>query len=569
MTKHHFSVWSLLGVVVMAAGACGGAIQPPGESRPPTGVSPSRDAAADRAPGQDARPTPTSDPPRPEPDANTAAPDAAVVPVPPGGGGAADARVEVDAGASEDAAPAAADAMVGAPGPGARNLRISLVEVTQGTFISLGTPEMVLAPGARNAPLIEGRSLLVRVHTTPLAGFAARALRALVALEYADGTSARWDAMRMVSGASEPDKLETTFNLIIPAGAVKPGAKLVSTIHELGEATEGDPAPRFPGTGSADLAVVAGKMQLDLVILQVMGGPGGKLDDSAARRKRVEDYMFDVYPIQKLNITWRPPIAINRKLTGFNQVFGMLRDARNKDGAPDSAYYHMLLSPGDINQGGGVGYLAGPEADDAASRISITVLRNQNVDSMLDYISHEVGHNHGRDRAPGCNAGEPDPRFPHPGGGVGANGFSLSTGALFPRARHKDLMGYCAPTWVSDYTWRAFEKRVRITSGYSRGNVALVERSLQGFVAPGEAPSWGLVTGRLVAEGTAITSNRRAVVHLRGGGSVVVPVDVRHATAGRSRQVAVALPVEGDFERVEALVDGERFDLSAGALSGP
>ena len=31
----------------------------------------------------------------------------------------------------------------------------------------------------------------------------------------------------------------------------------------------------------------------------------------------------------------------------------------------------------------------------------------------------------------------------------------------------KELMGYCRPRWISDYTWKTFEARVRIISAMS------------------------------------------------------------------------------------------------------
>ena len=49
------------------------------------------------------------------------------------------------------------------------------------------------------------------------------------------------------------------------------------------------------------------------------------------------------------------------------------------------------------------------------------------VDSLLDTISHEMGHNHGRNHAPGCNAAGVDMNFPYaPGPGIGVNGCSLT-----------------------------------------------------------------------------------------------------------------------------------------------
>jgi hypothetical protein len=77
--------------------------------------------------------------------------------------------------------------------------------------------------------------------------------------------------------------------------------------------------------------------------------------------------------------------------------------------------------------------------------------------------AHEVGHNHGRAHAPGCGAAGPDPSFPYVSGGKGYigdvahpnYGFDINTQAIYPYSSHYDLMTYCNPEWISDYTYEA------------------------------------------------------------------------------------------------------------------
>jgi hypothetical protein len=78
--------------------------------------------------------------------------------------------------------------------------------------------------------------------------------------------------------------------------------------------------------------------------------------------------------------------------------------------------------------------------------------------------AHEVGHNHGRNHASGCGASGADPAFPyvpadgkarigdaaHPNFGLDFNGLKIYTyNATY------DVMSYCGPEWVSDYTYEA------------------------------------------------------------------------------------------------------------------
>lgn len=78
--------------------------------------------------------------------------------------------------------------------------------------------------------------------------------------------------------------------------------------------------------------------------------------------------------------------------------------------------------------------------------------------------AHEVGHNHGRDHAPGCGTGDADPAFPYvpadgkarigdaarPNFGLDFNGLKIYT-----YSATYDVMSYCSPKWVSDYTYEA------------------------------------------------------------------------------------------------------------------
>jgi hypothetical protein len=68
-------------------------------------------------------------------------------------------------------------------------------------------------------------------------------------------------------------------------------------------------------------------------------------------------------------------------------------------------------------------------------------------------MAHEVGHNMGRQHSPCGGAGSPDPSYPYAGGGIGIYGLDLATLSLKLPGTYKDFMGYCNPSWVSDYTW--------------------------------------------------------------------------------------------------------------------
>lgn len=460
----------------------------------------------------------------------------------------------------------------GPAGPWARNLRVGLVEVSQGVFVKIGEGNMTVAAGMRNAPLVEGRPMFARVHVATEQGFTARRLRAVLSLEYGDGTKYEIEDAKMISGASNPEQLATTFNFLVPAGNVKPDAKLAASVYETDMGAGAEPAspPRFPAMGTADLAVKAGKMELHVVAI-----PSGMLMDTPERRKKLTDDIYDLYPVQKVNLTVHAPVTIEGAFSS-TKGFALLRDLREMENAGPHQYYHLIIRATGVGYAG-VASRAGAGMNDGSRRVGITIVRTATLDGNTNTAAHEIGHNHGRLHTPGCGAAGPDAMYPYtmPAGGMGVNGFSLSTNTLKSKVMFRDLMSYCRPRWISDYVWRAFEERVRIVSGYipaggGGGMNMLPARSLQGFAGPGEAPNWGIVAGSLVEDGAVATASRHAVLKLADGRQVRVPVAVEELTDHETREFAVNLLgddyTDADVLEVEVVIDGQRSTVPVSAM---
>ncbi|HEY0706689.1 MAG TPA: hypothetical protein VGG33_07830 [Polyangia bacterium] len=494
--------------------------------------------------------------------------------IPPTGGN--DARPS-DVGAPSDVRPSgdlAPNPMAGPAGPWARGVRVGLVEATQGVFVKLGEGAAVVDAAMRNAPLIEGRPLFVRVHVATQAPFTARRLRAVLSLQYADNTKFEIEDAKMISATSMPDNLATTFNLLVPAANVKPMMTMVASVYETADAAGDEPAmpPRFPATGGLDLAVKAGRMEMWVVI-----APGSAtLVDTPERRKKLENDIYDLYPVQKVNLRVRAPITIAGTFSS-SKAFTALREAREADNAKPYEYYHLVTAATGVSFAG-VGQLPGATVNDGVRRNAVTIVRNNNIDGNTNTVAHELGHNHGRQHAPGCGAAGPDAMYPYktPAGDMGVNGFSLSTMTLKPRAMFRELMSYCRPRWISDYQWIRFEARLRTVTGFAAmegtGMMAQMQaaRSLQGYAGPGETPEWGVVTGQLVDPAVTVTAQRYARLALADGRSVTVPVQVGELTDHETFEYAVNLDgadfSESDVVEAEIVVDGARWMAPVASL---
>jgi hypothetical protein len=520
------------------------------------------------------------------PDAAPPKPDATVAGDPSDAGRAADAAGP-PADASRDAPPAADGPPSTAPGPWARAIQVSLIEISQAVFIKLGDSNGVVPPGMRNSKLIEGRAAYVRVHVRPDGGSTPRPLRAVLTLGQGDGSQRAFADGKMIAGPSTSENLASTFNFLLPTEVISPGATLAVAIYEGADAAGPDPTspPRFPREGAADLAVERGLMLMDVVLLPVRG-PSGPLDDSPPRRQRLERYMADVYPARKMTIRWHEPVEIDSVISS-TEAFRLMAQARRQDNASAGTYYHLLIAIEDSEDKFlGLGSLAGPGPNEAANRVAMTIVTEHQVDSQMDTVTHEMGHNLGRNHAPGCNAGGTDNRYPYPNTGVGVDGFSLgelasgkdhlpsAPGPFKSKARFKDLMGYCYPTWISDYTWNALMDRIRIVSDYTNNpTMALERRSLQGFYQPGRKPAWAVVNGALVPDSARLDAQRFARIQRPDGSRTSVPIAVSllispQGPQNNRRTIAVNLPDEDDgLSSVDVFVDGERFTVNRADLA--
>jgi hypothetical protein len=98
---------------------------------------------------------------------------------------------------------------------------------------------------------------------------------------------------------------------------------------------------------------------------------------------------------------------------------------------------------------------------------------------------HELGHAHGRGHAPcapGGGISGVDGRYPYSGGDTSTWGWDLRSNKLHPPSA-KDIMGYCEPAWISDYTYNALADRceqVNATALWSTGEGG--ETHWHGFV---------------------------------------------------------------------------------------
>ena len=247
----------------------------------------------------------------------------------------------------------------------------------------------------------------------------------------------------------EEGRLDASVNVAVPAAVVQPGLELVVEVDPdetlgLGQRV----AKRIPETGrqAIDTRTVA---PLHLTYLPVVR-PARESGEFLSRVRNLtdDDPLFlparQLLPIARFTVDVREAVYTTAETSGELMVeIGAIRVLEGGTG-----YYMGGLPPylvDELNLGGR-GFIGG--------RTSISSLDSSTV-------AHELGHNMSLRHAPCGGAGGPDPAFPTSGGTIGAWGFNSSDSSLvgphFP-----DLMSYCRPRWISDYSFtKAFDHRLR------------------------------------------------------------------------------------------------------------
>ncbi|WP_348730186.1 leucine-rich repeat domain-containing protein [Rheinheimera texasensis] len=162
----------------------------------------------------------------------------------------------------------------------------------------------------------------------------------------------------------------------------------------------------------------------------------------------VKNAVRTYWPFSQIEVRARAPYQLKAGGTKSSAYVMLpeLADLRNIEG--EGVYYYGYFKPemGD-NCCGGLGYIGAPiavgyDSDDG------------------EILAHELGHNFGRQHV-GCgNPAGPDPAYPYPATTMGSVGLDLVLNGWMSPEDHVDLMSYCGPKHVSDYSVAAVQEFV-------------------------------------------------------------------------------------------------------------
>ena len=242
--------------------------------------------------------------------------------------------------------------------------------------------------------------------------------------------------------ADEGD-LGSTFNATLDEALLTPGLKIAVEIDPENNIAERNEANnRYPASGFVALKVTQAPT-LNLTLVPVSYGGRTPTLDQAAQDDLLKQTRV-MYPLSDINVKVHAPYTFSGTLEakdsrGWNKLLSKLTDLRNLDGSSD--LYYGVVEPGYSGGVAGVGWVGG-------SPVSVGW---NSASSRSTVMAHELGHNWQRNHAP-CNV-DGDKHYPHEEGHIGVWGFDSSTQTLKAPTSNADIMGYCRPAWISDYTY--------------------------------------------------------------------------------------------------------------------
>jgi hypothetical protein len=326
--------------------------------------------------------------------------------------------------------------------PPTGDLYITGVEVTQGVQNS-----------ANSVPLVAGRSTMLRIYARGQDALPAGSSSVTVSISARQPGAVLSSAPLMLSAdlpvTPSRSVYSSTINVPLPAAWLTGNYDLSITLdpqNQIAESNENN------NTFVQRLVfTTVPTLHIKIVPIRYTHSPDGRVYP-APTTDSISSWIIRLFPLSNVEVSWHAPFAYSgnmKEIASFSDLLSQVNRLKRDEGAPANQVYYALVPTTDGSSswfsGGvvGIGYI------------------NHRVALGLDYnnagltAAHELGHNLGRYHAPCGNPSSPDASYPYAAASIGEYGLDLTSGALYSPDSSRDLMSYCSPKWISDYTYRA------------------------------------------------------------------------------------------------------------------
>ena len=321
----------------------------------------------------------------------------------------------------------------------------------------------------------------------------------------------------MVGVPTAPDEsaLSNSWNYVVPVGMINPGLRIEATVNPSGAIAEANTGDNVLGPLALNVVNVPPVNVTFVPVLQ-KGIPAGRRfqgNVTTANKATFLQTTQSMHPISGYNADVHAPYTTTTTDTlqddNGNDAWGTILNEIDLLRAAESSsrYYYGVVKVSYGSGVAGVAYVSNPSV--FPQQVARAALGWDWLPSGGIVAAHELGHNWARNHAPCGGPTGVDLSYPRSDGSTGGYGYNFSAGTV-QSPTSADIMGYCDPKWISDYTYAA-------VLSYLTSGSPLVQR---GVVSSAVQPCllvWGHVrNGELVLE-PAFQVNTRPSLPLQAG----------------------------------------------------
>ncbi len=377
------------------------------------------------------------------------------------------------------------------------DLAISWLEVTQASQTA-----------SNSVPMVENRAAVARVYAYVAQG--QNSVNGITITLSAARDEADLGLMSIVS-ATIPNNINrsdfnNSANFQLPANWLTGTVTLTATIETASALAEPSLANNIVSQTLTFNSVPA--LDLKLVPINYTHLPTGAYFPGPATDNE-SGWLMRGYPLSAVNVSFRAPLEFQGDLSQaseWNRLLSVMASLKNGDGSPAGQVYYGVIPTSNSN---GDTY---PRAWGGYAAIG-WVRAGVGVEKASQLAAHEIGHMFGRSHVDCGNPAGPDPNYPYFNGSIGQYGLDVSFSQVYSPFTAKDLMSYCYPQWVSDYTYTALYNDQR-SKGLLAREIApglLIRVNFDEPAQPLIEPVYALTTGL-----TPLPENSEFAVELMG-----------------------------------------------------
>ncbi len=333
---------------------------------------------------------------------------------------------------------------------GSVNLRIAGLYITQS-----------VQTYPASVPLVKSRNGFLRVFVV---GDRLNTATPQVRVRYFNGGATPFDSVLIlpsstsVPTAVDQSSLSNTWNVPVSGSIIQPGLTIQAEVDP-GHVVPGETDPSdnvFPSTGTQALTIqTVPTLNVTFVpiIQKVLPSRVGAVGNATA----FMDQTKRMHPVDAINTVVHSAYTTTTTDTleadNGNDAWGTILNEIDllRIAETSTRYYYGVAKVSYTSGVAGVAYVSTTGASGIGARAALGW--DYQPSGQL-VAAHELGHNWSRNHAPCGGPSGIDAQYPQSDGAIGVYGLDVASATLEPPTT-KDIMGYCDPKWISDYTYKA------------------------------------------------------------------------------------------------------------------